>query len=926
MTVSLTPQAFVDKWRHAELKERSAYQQHFLDLCRLINHPAPADIDPKGDFFTFEAGASKVAGGDGFADVWYKGHFGWEYKGKHGNLDKAYQQLLQYREALENPPLLIVSDIGTIVIHTNFTNTVKRKITLTLEDLLTNDGMATLEKVFRNPEALRSDETSEGVTQKAAIHFAKLAEALRIAGYPNQQVAQFLIRLLFCLFAEDVGLLPPRLFSNLIRSFRNHPKTFTKQLGQLFEAMSTGGAFGMEMILHFDGRLFDNAEVLEIGVDGLDMLQGVARLDWSNIEPSIFGTLFERSLDPTKRSQLGAHYTSKEDILLIVEPVLMAPLRRKWETVQMEARELADQRDAAKGTKRAGNQKKLSDLLTGFSQEIAAIKVLDPACGSGNFLYVALRQLLNLQKEVITLAGSLQVGAFFPSVNPEQLYGIEINEYAHQLAQATIQIGYIQWLRENGFGFPEEPILKPLDNILHMDAILTYDEQGKPIEPDWPKADVIVGNPPFVGGNKVRQELGDNYIEDLFALYKDRVPAFSDFVCYWFEKARAAISIRNAKRAGLIATNSIRGGVNREVLKNIKRTGDIFWAISDKDWILEGASVNVSMIGFDNGDEVNCTLDGCYVGKVNPDLTSTIDLTVVKPLPENAKICYRSDEKGGPFDIAPNIAQEILSAPLNPGKLPNSEVVRKYFNAFDIVQRWRGFWIIDFGVDLPIEKASLYELPFEYVKKNVKPIRDLVRNIREKEYWWLHRRPGPDMREALRPLQRYIVTPAISKYRLFIWLDNNAIPDHALYVFARDDNYFFGILQSRPHELWALRLGTSLEDRPRYTPTTTFETFPFPWQPGKEPIDDPRVQAIAQAAKELVEKRDSWLNPPEASEADLKKRTLTNLYNQRPSWLELAHQKLDRAVFAAYGWPYGLTDEEILERLLELNLERAGKA
>jgi type II restriction/modification system DNA methylase subunit YeeA len=925
MTVSLTPQAFVDKWRHAELKERSAYQQHFLDLCRLINHPAPADIDPKGDFFTFEAGASKVAGGDGFADVWYKGHFGWEYKGKHGNLDKAYQQLLQYREALENPPLLIVSDIGTIVIHTNFTNTVKRKITLTLEDLLTNDGLATLEKVFRNPEALRSDETSDGVTQKAAIHFAKLAEALRIAGYPNQQVAQFLIRLLFCLFAEDVGLLPPRLFSNLIRSFRNHPKTFTKQLGQLFEAMSTGGAFGMEMILHFDGRLFDNAEVLEIGVDGLDMLQEVARLDWSNIEPSIFGTLFERSLDPTKRSQLGAHYTSKEDILLIVEPVLMAPLRRKWETVQMEARELADQRDAAKGTKRAGNQKKLSDLLTGFSQEIAAIKVLDPACGSGNFLYVALRQLLNLQKEVITLAGSLQVGSFFPSVTPEQLHGIEINEYAHQLAQATIQIGYIQWLRENGFGFPAEPILKPLDNIWHMDAILAYDQVGKPVEPEWPTVNVILGNPPFLGGNKIRKELGDIYINNLFNLYTNRIPAFSDFVCYWFEKSRKMIETGVTQRAGLLATQSIRGGVNRTVLERIKNSGEIFWAISDRDWVLNGATVHVSIVCFDNSQETNRFLDFVPVVDIHTDLTSTINITRAKLLLENQNLSFQGPSPKGPFDINYEIAKELLIAPININGKTNDNVVRPVVSAIDIGQRNRGKWTIDFAL-MSYDEASQFEKPFEYVKKAVYPIRKTNRRQAYCEKWWLYAEARPGMRQALRLLDRFITTPRVSKHRIFIWLPKNVLSNDGTIVIARSDDYFFGILHSKPHELWSRATGTQLREAIsgfRYTPTSTFETFP--WPPGKEPVDDPRVQSIAQAAKELVDKRDAWLNPSGASEAELKKRTLTNLYNQRPSWLELAHQKLDQAVFAAYGWPDDLLDEEILEKLLSLNLQRSKK-
>lgn len=928
MPEQLIPQTFVEKWQHTTLKERSAYQQHFLDLCALVKHATPAEMDHAGTFFTFEAGTKKVGGGDGFADVWYRGHFAWEYKGKHADLDKAYQQLLQYREALENPPLLIVSDIDTIVIHTNFTNTIKRKISLTLDDLLTTQGIETLRRVFTQPESFQATETAEQVTEQAAVKFAQLAEILRQKGYETHAAAHFLIRLLFCLFAEDTALLPSRLFTNLALNFRNRAEGFTRQLNRLFEAMATGSEFGIDPILHFDGRLFDDAQALELGKDGIEILLAVGQLDWASIEPSIFGTLFERSLDPAKRSQLGAHYTSKEDILLIVEPVLMAPLRRKWAEVEAEARVLAGQRDAESGRKRATLQEKLSGLLTGFAQEIAAVTVLDPACGSGNFLYMALRQLLDLEKEVIHLAGELGVGTFFPSVSPAQLHGIEINETAHQLAQAAIQIGYIQWLRDNGFGIPTEPILKPLDTIVNMDAVLAYDEQGRAYEPEWSAVDVIIGNPPFLGGNKIRAELGDVKVNALFRLYEGRVPAFADLVCYWFEKARAMIEDKRAKRAGLLATQAIRGGANRKVLDRIKDRGNIFWAYSDRNWILNGATVHVSMIGFDDGTETKLFLDGSEVSEIHSDLTTAVNLTRATVLQENKAICFRTDEKGGPFDISGAVAQEMFIVSNNPNGKLNSDVVRPYFNARDIVQTPSNTWIIDFGCDVSMDQAALYEMPFEYVKKVVKPVRDRSNNSRERTFWWLHRRPAPDMRKAVQDLSRFIVTPSVSKHRLFVWLACNTIPDHQLYAFARSDDYFFGILHSRIHELWARATGTQLREAEsgfRYTPTSTFETFPFPWPPGTETQNDPRVQAIAEAARELVQYRDNWLNPPGLAEADLKKRTLTNLYNQRPTWLDNAHKKLDRAVFAAYGWPPDLTDEQILERLLALNLERAAR-
>jgi type II restriction/modification system DNA methylase subunit YeeA len=230
-------------------------------------------------------------------------------------------------------------------------------------------------------------------------------------------------------------------------------------------------------------------------------------------------------------------------------------------------------------------------------------------------------------------------------------------------------------------------------------------------------------------------------------------------------------------------------------------------------------------------------------------------------------------------------------------------------------------------VDMSLQDAVLYEQPFEYVQQNVRPER--LKNAREayRRRWWLHAEPRPAMRAALKDLRRFIVTPFVAKHRIFVWLDAYVVPDKRLCVFARDDDYFFGVLHSRVHEVWSLATSSrhGVGNDPTYNNTTCFETFPFPWPPGREPTDDPRVEAIATAARELVEKRDRWLNPEGASEAELKKRTLTALYNDRPAWLDLAHRKLDRAVLAAYGWPEDLDDEAILERLLALNLERAAR-
>jgi len=632
--------------------------------------------------------------------------------------------------------------------------------------------------------------------------------------------------------------------------------------------------------------------------------------------------LFERSLDPGRRAQLGAHYTSRADILLVVEPVLMLPLRRRWVAVQAEAGAIILRREAAGGAARARQQEALAALLLRFQDEIMRTRVLDPACGSGNFLYVALGLLLDLEKEVSVFAATSGLSALLPRVGPEQLFGIEVNPYAHELASIVVWIGYLQWRRENGYLIQDSPILRPLANIQRMDALLAYGDDGLPVEPAWPEAEVIVGNPPFVGGNKIRKELGDSYVEDLFKLYAGRLPAFADLVTYWFEKARAMVAAGKVRRVGLLATQGIRGGVNRRVLERIKAGGDIFLAYADRQWVLDGANVHVSIVGFDDGSERERSLDAQPVATINANLTASVNVNTALPLAENTGIAYQGPSPKGAFDIELELAKRMLAAPLNVNGRPNSDVVRPVASAIDLVQHSRGKYTIDFALrNLPA--AVGYEQPFEYVRQHVQPVRTQNRRVAYAERWWQYAEPRPGMRAALQGLFRFIATPRVSKHRIFVWLDASVLSNDGTIVFARDDYYFFGVLHSRVHELWSLRLGTALEDRPRYTPTTTFETFPFPWPPGQEPASDQKVQAIAVAARRLVELRDNWLHPPGASEAELKKRTLTNLYNARPTWLALAHQTLDNMVAVAYGWPTDLGDEEVLSRLLELNEERS---
>ena len=418
----------------------------------------------------------------------------------------------------------------------------------------------------------------------------------------------------------------------------------------------------------------------------------------------------------------------------------------------------------------------------------------------------------------------------------------------------------------------------------------------------------------------MRRGLGDTYVDTIFAVFDGRVPREADFVTYWHEKARAAIGLGRTRRAGLLATQGIRHISSRRVLERITETGGIFFARSDESWILAGANVHISFVGQDDGTETERELDGRAVEGINANLSRGLDLTQARRLPANLGISFMADIKGGPFEIDAATAAAMLATP-NPDGRSNADVLRPWMNGQDVTGRARGLWIIDFGLDMPEGEAALYEDPFEHVRRHVRPMREHVRRATYRDRWWMHYEPRPAMRRALSGLDRFIATPQISKHRLFVWLSTRTLPDQRLTVIARDDDYTFGVLHSCVHEFWARATGSQLrevESGFTYTPTTCFETFPFP-----DPTPEQR-ERVGEAARRLVELRDGWLNPPGLDPADLAKRTLTNLYNQRPTWLATAHADLDAAVFAAYGWPSDIPDADILARLLALNLDRTG--
>jgi type II restriction/modification system DNA methylase subunit YeeA len=1005
----MTAAEFAKKWARYRGKESSAYQEHFNDLCRLLGQPTPAEADPSGsDSFCFQKRVVKDAelfelheSGDeaadpaerGFADVWKKGCFAWEYKGKKKNLDEAYRQLLRYRESLLNPPLLVVCDFDRYIVRTNFNGTVQETHEFTNDQIDRPENLRILRAVFSEPDFLKPQRTTAQVTETLAKTIAEVAKSLQrreaveladartraemnFAQRKNLRIARFLNRIVFCFFAEDTGLLPRKLFSELLKSGIDDLPHFARTLENLFAVMARGGTFGKDKIRHFNGHLFEESSVFELTEDELRQLADAADADWQFIQPSIMGTLFERALEPEQRAQLGAHYTAEGDIKTLVEPVLMAPLRREWAAIKGE---LAAAYAKGKGTPAHRAR------LEGFLQKLRAIIVLDPACGSGNFLYVSLQMLLDLEKEVITFAAQLGF-QFKPEVGVHQLRAIEINPYAYELAQVTVQIGYLQWLRANGFPLDRSPVLQVLDGFQNEDALLVPHFRSKArtlkeaqagehagddalkfyTEREWPNCDVIVSNPPFLGGKMLRRELGDAYVDALFQTFGQKVRPEADLCCYWFEKAREQIEARVCRRAGLLATQGIRGGANRATLKRIKKTGDIFFATSDRDWILAGATVHVSMVGFDDGTETERQLDGREVSEIGPQLSSTPDFHLAQPLRANERISFMGITPAGSFDLPFEEVASWLTAP-NPNARPNSDVLRPYLNGQDINQRARWQWTVDFGVDTSEQAAANYEAPFQFLERTVKPIRSENRREAYARNWWIYAESRPAMREAFKGKSRFLATCMVAKHRIFAWLDSMCLPANVVIVFGRADDFFFGVLNSRLHLVWADVQGTQLREKEsgsRYTPSTCFETFPFP---RPMPVQE---AAIAAAAKELNELRERWLNPPEWTEtrtlefpgskagpwaryvdaatvdaqtgvgtvryprlepraaecaAKLKKRTLTNLYNERPAWLDLAHRKLDAAVAAAYGWPAELSDEQILEKLLALNLERAAE-
>ncbi len=732
--------------------------------------------------------------------------------------------------------------------------------------------------------------------------------------------------------------------------------------------------------------MFEDTEAIPLNDEQLELLINGAEADWSAVEPAIFGTLLERALDARERERLGAHYTPRAYVERLVLPTIVEPLRADWEAAKAAAVELADR----------GDKNGAVAELRRFHESLCRLTILDPACGTGNFLYVALEHLKRLEGEVVDLLAGLGEtlmleGLAGHTVDPHQLRGIEANPRAAAITELVLWIGYLQWhFRIRGNAMPAEPVLRNFRNIEHRDALLTWSREELVRGPDhhprtrwdgrtkkphpvtgemipdenarveivrllgaqparWPNADFIIGNPPFIGAKYLREFLGDGYIEALWDTYP-QMPQSADYVMYWWHRAAHEVSAARARCFGLITTNSLPQAFNRRVvrahLENVDGVSLVF-AVPDHPWVdaSDAADVRIAMTVATGGRgrpgrllEVTreTPLPGGESevefferkGVIHADLRIGVDLTRVLPLRANQGLCSRGVQLvGAGFMVTADQAKG-----LGLGRIAGLERhIRPYLSGRDLTSRSRDVMVIDlFGLTETEVRRNFLDV-YQWVLERVKPERDQNNRTSYRDLWWMFGEPRADLRPAIADLDRFIVTVATAKHRIFTFLSARILPDDGLIAIALDDTFSLGVLSSRIHMAWAQNAGGTLEDRQRYNQSRCFDLFPFP------ECDTAAHAAVAGVAEELDTLRKERLR----LHTDL---TLTTLYNVLAKLragetltdaergihdrglvgvLKRLHDDLDRAVFAAYGWPVDLADDDLLARLAALNRERA---
>jgi hypothetical protein len=1033
--------AFIERWRAADGTELSNYQLFVHELAVLlgVETPQPSREDTRDNAYVFERRVT-LARGDGSSsegriDCYRRGAFvleakkiraGVQTKGFDDALLRARSQAETYARALPadegRPPFLLVVDVGHVIeLYAEFTRSGAtytpypdpRSHRIRLPDLESAEVRATLRAVWTDPLALDPTRRAARITREIAAQLAQVAKALEAAGHAPKRVAGFLSRCLFTMFAEDIGLLPRRAFADLLERYITRPEVLTRQLEILWQNMDRGEFSPLleTTLLKFNGKLFKQPEALPLARAQIELLAAAARADWKQVEPAIFGTLLERALDPAERHALGAHYTPRAYVERLVLPTLMEPLRADWQHVQAAALVLLNEG----GAKAAEDARR---VVREYLMRLCEVRVLDPACGSGNFLYVALEQMKRLEGEVLNFLDELgdtqgRLDMAGTSVDPHQLLGIELNPRAAEVAEMVLWIGYLQWhFRTRGNVNPPLPVLKDFHNIECRDAVLAYDrveyeldEQGRPVTrwdgktmkkhpvtgldvPDerarvpvekyvnpraaeWPQADFVIGNPPFIGNKRMRIALGEGYVEALRSSWPS-VPQSADLVMYWWEHAAEITRVGKLRRFGFITTNSLTMIFNRRVVDSHLAGAHggaplrLCFAVPDHPWVdsTDGAAVRIAMTVGSAGAGVGQLLsveseqrrdDGeadvtlaRRDGVISGDLRTGADLTRVRVLTCNAMLASRG--------VIPHGAGMVLTQEQRDTLEPNAPI-RPYRNGRDLTERPRGVYVIDcFGLR-PEQIRENFPRLYQWLIDYVKPERDAMQDRDLREKWWLHRRSNEDLRRALMGLTRYIATGQVAKHRTFQFLDGAVLPDDKLIAIGLDSAVALGVLSSRSHAVWAVATGGRLGvgNDLVYSKSVCFDRFPFPV------AMSPQAERIVRLAEQI----DACRKRQQAQHSDL---TLTGIYNVLEklrrgepltakdkvihdrglvSVLRELHDELDRAVFAAYGWndladalvgkpgattPYpekspeqAAAEEELLSRLVALNAERAAE-
>jgi len=1041
---------FIERWSKSGGSERANYALFLTELTEVLGleKPLPATDTGENDHYRLERPvASHVIGETSkkFIDFYRRGSFILETKqgsqakttdadqltlptipkvkrvghGVRGSrtwdksMVKARGQADNYARGIARedgwPPFIIVCDVGYIFeIYADFSGQGHgytqypdgNSFRIFLEDLEKPEVQDLFRAIWNDPASLDTSKQSAKVTREIADQLALLGNSFETQGHDPQKVAGFLMRCLFSMFAEDVDLIPHDSFTDLLKDMQNHPENAAPALQSLWETMDKGGFSPVLRtdLLKFNGGLFAKADALPLDSQQIALLIGAANKDWKTVEPAIFGTLLERALDKRQRHKLGAHYTPRAYVERLVMPTVIEPLRGDWEDVQTSALLLAEQ----------GKMKEARDLVHAFHRKLCATRVLDPACGSGNFLYVALELMKRLEGEITTLLDELgeeqsALGLEGHTVDPHQFLGIELNPWAAKVAELVLWIGYLQWhFRTHGKATPAEPVLRDFHNIENRDAVLTYasetprmvdgtpvtrwdgittkthpvtgeevpDEDArvqvmdyaKPTAAKWPEAEFIVGNPPFIGASRMRDALGDGYAEALWAAYP-KMPKSADFVMYWWDKAATRTRAwmpktgKGTRRFGFITTNSLRQTFNRRVLEphlsDPKKPLSLIMAIPDHPWvdIALAAAVRIAMTVGRKGrvegklltiaeerkgkteDEGRMVRFDEVTGRIFANLQIGADVGGAKALKANEGLSSPGVKlHGSGFIVTPDEAHA-----LGLGQVKGLEKhIREYRNGRDLTATPRGVMVIDlFGLN-DEEVRSRFPALYQHLLDKVKPERDAkAPNSKDSaEYakkWWLLGKPRPQIRPALEGLPRYIATVETSKHRFFQFLPGIVLPDNMLIAFGLDQPWHLAALSSKHHVLWALAQGGELGPTPRYNKSRCFDPFPFP-----SPTDLQKT-TLGALGEELDKHRKD-------RQAEHPKLTLTNMYNVLEKLragdtiegkdkeiyeqgliglLKDIHDRIDTAVAEAYGWPADLGDEEILQRLVDLNLERA---